>query len=104
MWVGACWGVGERLERSCAPFMSVLPGMPPSTNLLLPRTPPFALPRSLLNKLGIAPSTLVVACTGLAVVALIIAGVQVRRMAVWVAAGGPRALAAQRLLQRVACC
>jgi len=33
--------------------------------------------RSLLNKLGIAPSTLVVACTGLAVLALIIAGVQV---------------------------
>jgi hypothetical protein len=33
---------------------------------------------SLLNKLGIAPSTLVVACIGLAVVALIIAGVQMR--------------------------
>jgi hypothetical protein len=40
------------------------------------RTPPT--PRSLLNKLGIAPSTLVVACIGLAVVALIIAGVQMR--------------------------
>jgi len=34
---------------------------------------------SLLNKLGIAPSTLVVAATGLAVLALIVAGVQVGR-------------------------
>lgn len=98
-------GVGERLERSHAPFMSMLPGWhaamhkPP-----IPRTPPLAPPRSLLNKLGIAPSTLVVACTGLAVVALIIAGVQVRRMAVWMAAGGLRALAAQRLLHRMLCC
>lgn len=33
---------------------------------------------SLLNKLGVAPSTLVVAAAGVAVLALIVAGVQVR--------------------------
>ena len=36
---------------------------------------------SLLSKLGIAPSTAVVACTGLAVLVLIVAGVQVRARA-----------------------